>query len=411
MTRPSVFFARTSNDAEVPVSWRTLTPVRLTHALANRAGRYRNEMRARRQRLHNYAPYPALVTATTQVPAAAKPAVDVHNHLGYWLNGDQSWMVPDVGALIAAMDELNVATIVNLDGRWGAELEANLNRYDRQHPGRFATFCQLDWSLLSDARFPTLLLDMVRRAVNAGACGIKVWKDLGLKVRDASKHLVQPDDPRLGDVWELAAELNLPVLIHTADPAAFWTPLDRHNERFEELARHPEWHHGSRAVPSHQELLRSLERLLAAHRDTTFIGAHVASSAHNLERVAQLLADHPNFVVDLAACEAELGRQPRAAIALLVAHADRVLWGTDSVPFEAERYRTWFRLLESADECFPYSPGPTPEQGRWTISGLDLPAPVLTALYADNARRLIPALRESSPSDHAPRGGDNDCPR
>lgn len=371
-----------------------LGPRRVARGLTRRARELRNEARVRRQRLHDYAPVPELVVATTEVGRARVPAVDVHNHLGRWLNADDRWMIGDVGALVAAMDELGVETIVNLDGRWGAELDANLDRYDRAHPGRFATFCHLDWSLLAHPGSSARLVDQLKRSADAGAAGIKVWKDLGLDVRNASGALVQPDDPQLGDVWETAADLDLPVLIHVADPVAFWRPIDRHNERFEELARHPDWHYGSRPVPSHEELLCSLERLLAAHPRTTFIGAHLACCAENLSRVSRMLADHPNLVVDLSAREAELGRQPRTARAFLVQHADRVLWGTDAFPFTAGRYRTWFRLLESADEHFPYSEGP-PEQGRWAISGLDLPDGVLQALYADNARRVVPALRRA----------------
>lgn len=377
------------------------TPARVVRGLRRRAARLRAELRVRRQRLYDFAPTPALVTATTEVPRCAVPAVDVHNHLGYWLNGDDSWMVRDVGRLLADMDALNVATVVNLDGRWDGELKANLDRYDRAHPGRFATFCQLDWSLLTEPDPAGPLLDQLRRGAAEGAAGIKVWKDLGLSARDAAGRLVLPDDPRLADVWELAAELDLPVLIHTADPMAFWQPVDRHNERFEELTRNPDWQHGARPVPAHGELVDSFERLLAAHRGTTFIGAHLASCVEDLGRVAAMLDAHPNLVVDLSAREAELGRQPRAARALLTGHPDRVLWGTDAFPFDPDAYRIWFRLLETADEHFPYGTGPVPEQGRWAVSGLDLPAELLPALYADNARRVIPALGAGS----APRPG------
>lgn len=366
------------------------TPRRLAGAVASRAGRVRNELRARRLRLHNYAPVPTLVTPATAVRVPHVPAVDVHNHLGYWLNADDRWMVSDVGELLAGMDELRVATIVNLDGRWGGELERNLDRYDRAHPGRFATFCQLDWSLLARPDGPDRLLDLLRDAHSAGSCGIKVWKDLGLSVRDGAGRLVRVDDRRLADVWELAGELGLPVLIHTADPVAFWRPLDRHNERFEELARHPEWHHGARPVPAHGELLAAFENVLRAHRGTTFIGAHVAGYPENLAAVSRMLDEHPNLVVDTAARAAELGRQPRAAAAFLTAHSDRVLFGTDAFPFATEPYRMWFRLLETADEHFRYAA--RPEQGRWAVSGLDLPADVLARVYRDNAVRLIPAL-------------------
>jgi predicted TIM-barrel fold metal-dependent hydrolase len=369
---------------------------RVVRGLGRRAGALRGEVQVRRQRLHDYVPVPLVVGTRSEVRRARVPAVDVHNHLGRWLNNGRSWMVADPGALVAMMDDLNVATVVNLDGRWGGELEANLDRYDRAHPGRFVTFCHLDWSALGEVGGERRLPESLDRAVAAGAGGIKVWKDLGLEVRDHAGRLVAPDDPRLGEVWERAADLGLPVLIHVADPVAFWRPVDRHNERFEQLARHPEWQYGSRQVPAHGELVDALERLLAAHRRTTFIAAHVASHAENLPKVSRMLREHPNLSVDLAACEAELGRQPGATRRFLRDHVDRVMWGSDAFPFSAPRFHTWFRLLETADEHFPYGESEVPEQGRWAVSGFELEQPVLDALYADNARRLVPALRSAS---------------
>ncbi len=378
-------------------SVRGLWPAALGRGVARRARHARNRLRLRRQRLYDYAPVPALVTSVTDVPTARFPAVDVHNHLGRWLNDGRRWMTHDVPALVAGMDELGVATVVNLDGRWDAELEANLDRYDRAHPGRFATFCHVDWSLLAQAGSPDKLVKQVHRAAAAGACGLKVWKDLGLSVRDESGALVAVDDARLAGIWEAAAELRLPVLIHTADPAAFWLPLDRHNERLEELTMRPDWHYGSRSVPARESLMTAFGRLVASHPGTTFIAAHVASSAENLAGVGRMLDEHPNLAVDLSAQLAELGRQPRAAREFITRHADRVLWGTDVFPFDRDSYRTWFRLLESDDEYFPYSTSPVPPQGRWAVSGLALPPDVLEAVYAGNARRLIRALPGPSP--------------
>jgi hypothetical protein len=183
-----------------------------------------------------FKPRAMLRAPRTHVPRARTPAVDAHNHLGRWLSSwvgrAGEWVVPDVPALLELMDSVNVAAIVNLDGRWGAELEANLDRYDRAHPRRFATFCHADWSQLGDGPAGVArIVASLGASRDAGARGLKVWKDLGLGVRDERGAFVLPDDPRLADVWSAAGELGLPVLIHTADPVAFWQPLDPTNER------------------------------------------------------------------------------------------------------------------------------------------------------------------------------------
>lgn len=346
------------------------------------------------QQLATYAPRPSIRTEEHHLLRPSVPAIDAHNHLGRWLLGGRSWMVPDVIRLRDQLDELGIEVVVNLDGRWGDELEANLDRYDRAHPHRFATFCHVEWDALADdPRAPQRWVEQLERSAAAGAAGVKVWKDLGLVVCDGAGRLLLPDDPRVSDVWAAAGELGLPVLIHVADPPAFFAPLDRHNERLEELLRHPEWSWYGKQVPSHARLLGALEAVLSAHPATRFIAAHVASSPDDLGAVSRLLDEHPNLAVDLSAREGELARQPRAARAFLERHADRALWGTDFLPLEAERTRIWYRILETEDEYFPYSPDPVPPQGRWAAYGLGLPADVLARVYSANARSWIPALR------------------
>ena len=303
-------------------------------------------------------------------------------------------MIESVDDLLRCMDRHDVEFIVNLDGRWGDELDANLDRYDRAHPGRFATFCHVDWSLLATATDrdddAAPLLRQLHRSVAAGAKGLKIWKDLGLTCRDARGKLIKPDDPRVVEVVRTAGATGIPVLIHTADPKAFFEPLDACNERIEELAAHPDWWFGTDEFPGFRELVDGFERLVAACPETTIIGAHVGNCAEDLGFVGRMLAVHDNYHVDLGARMAELGRQPRAARRLITEHADRILFGTDNFPLAEHHLRHWFRFLETDDECFDYAPGRrVPPQGRWQVSALDLPDDVLDKVYSGNARRIL----------------------
>ncbi|WP_246111369.1 amidohydrolase family protein [Terrabacter aerolatus] len=295
-------------------------------------------------------------------------------------------MVADVDALVERMDELGVQTIVNLDGRSG-DLDENLERYDRRHPGRFVTFTHLNYPLLLGEDHAAGLR-MLRRAFDNGAGGVKVWKDLGLSVTDASRGRVAVDDRRLEPVWAAAADAGRPVLIHVAEPRAFFTRPDRHNERVEELRRHPRLQLHRSGTPDFGQLLDEFQRVLAGFRDTTFVAAHLANWGDDLAACARLLDEHPNLHLDTSARLAELGRQPRAAAAFLTRYADRVLFGTDAYPPSAAEMRVWFRALETADEYFPYTSG-QPLQGRWQIYGLELDDDVLRSVYAENARRIL----------------------
>jgi predicted TIM-barrel fold metal-dependent hydrolase len=298
-----------------------------------------------------------------------------------------------VGALVALMDELNVRSIVNLDGRWGSELDANLDRYDRTYPGRFVTFCRLDWDQCRESGWSERLVRMLRQSARQGATGLKIEKELGLRVRDEHGDLLRCDDPRLDPVWHEAAECNLPVLIHVGDPAAFFEPLDESNERLEQLLDNADWQYHDPAFPRLRELLDGLERIVARHRGTTFIGAHVACYAEDLQWVGRTLESYPNLYVDVGARIPELGRQPRTARNLVLTHRSRVLFGVDEFP-TAETYSIYFRFLETADEHFEHTDASgLAGMGRWMISGLDLPPEVLADVYQMNAMRVIPALR------------------
>lgn len=350
-------------------------------------------------RLIDYAPTPMLVVNAHEVTRARFRAIDAHNHLGRWLTPNHDW-VADPADVLAVLDACNIEAIVNLDGMWGDELEQNLDRYDRAHPGRFITFAQSDWALVTEPDFGARMARQLEDSVRCGARGLKVWKTLGLRYRDADDRLIPIDDERLFDLWEAAAEQHVPVLIHIADPVAFFQPLDRFNERWEELHRHSDWHFYGPQFPPFDELIAQFERLIARHPRTTFIGAHVGCYPENLGWVARMMETYPNFNADIAARLAELGRQPYTAKRLFERHPDRMVFGLDGFPPTAEAYAPYFRFLETADEHFPYGPRGTGGQGRWNVYGIDLADDVLRQVYHDTAARLL-SLPASSAGPYA----------
>ncbi len=340
-------------------------------------------------RLVDFVPRSRLVVPEHPVGRARFPAIDAHNHLGRWLTADHDWVVGDVPSLISVLDACNLSTIVNLDGMWEDELEANLDRYDRAHPGRVVTFAQSDWDLVKEPDFGARMAHQLEDSVRRGARGLKVWKTLGLRYRDAADRLIPIDDERLWDLWEAAAALNIPVLIHIADPVAFFDPLDRFNERWEELRHHPDWHFHGPEFPTFETLIDQFEHLIAAHPRTTFIGAHVGCYPENLGWVSRMFATYPNFNADIAARVAELGRQPYSAKDFFERFPDHIVFGLDNFPPTVEAYAPYFRFLETADEHFPYSSSGVGGTGRWRIYGVNLSDDILRQVYHDTAARLL----------------------
>jgi predicted TIM-barrel fold metal-dependent hydrolase len=209
---------------------------------------------------------------------------------------------------------------------------------------------------------------------------------------------VKIDDPRFDPMWDACGQLNIPVAIHISDPIAFFTPTDRFNERYEELAHHPDWSFYGRDFPSNRELIEARNRMIARHPKTRFIVLHVGNFAEDLGNVSENLDRFPNMRVDIAARVGELGRQPRTARAFFEKYQDRILFGTDAIPhadnypqqvFGDDLYRIYYRFLETDDEYFDYAPAKVQPQGRWRISGINLPESILVKVYNQNAAREL----------------------
>ncbi len=187
-------------------------------------------------------------------------------------------------------------------------------------------------------------------------------------------------------------------MIHVADPVAFFAPVDRYNERWEELHAHPYWHFPNPPFPPFLEVMTAFANLVARHPRTTFIGAHVGCYAENLQWVGEMLDRRPNFYIDIAARIGELGRQPYTARHFCIRYADRILFGLDQ-PADAADYHIYYRFLETDDAYFDYSRADVPPQGRWQIYGLCLPDDVLEKIYNRNARWVLLGLDASAVTD------------
>ena len=339
--------------------------------------------------LRDYVPRSQLRIPEIRIEHPRFLVIDAHNHLGSTFGGD--WCDRPISELLDVLDEADVQVLVDLDGGWGEDiLNRHLDHFKSAAPERFLHFGGVDWSLWSDLgdRFGESAAKKICTQVERGAQGLKIWKNFGLKVRDHNDQLVTIDDERLIPIWEMAAELNIPVIIHVADPVAFFDTLDNTNERWEELHAHPDWYFPNPPFPPFITVMDQLANLVARHPQTIFIGAHMGCYAENLKWVGELLDRCPNFYVDIAARVGELGRQPYTARRFFLQYADRILFGTDLTP-DLEMYRTHYRFLESDDEYFNYDLGDPPSQGRWRIYGVHLPDEVLERVYRINAINVL----------------------
>ncbi|HXJ93849.1 MAG TPA: amidohydrolase family protein [Terriglobia bacterium] len=357
--------------------------------------------------LKDYQPRSMLHVSENPVSRSRFPVIDVHTHLSFVAEhkngvplGEHMRFMAEPEDALRVMDRKNIRTMVDLTGGVGAGLESTVQKYQHAYPGRFVVFTEPWWERSDQPGYSQFQADQIERAHQAGAAGLKVLKVLGLYLREnvTTGPLVKVDDPRFDAMWEACGSLKMPVAIHTSDPEAFFLPIDRFNERYEELNAHPDWSFHGKDFPSNRELLEARNRVFARHPRTQFIALHVGGDAENLAAVSQWLDQLPNMHVDLAARIGELGRQPRASRAFFEKYQDRIIFGTDATPggvetpqqtFGDKLYEIYYRFLETTDEYFDYAPAPVPPQGRWRIYGLGLPEPILRKVYYENAARLL----------------------
>ncbi len=349
--------------------------------------------------LEQFQPKSMLHARETHVPRARFPLIDFHTHITFVSRQDPEAVRFSMQAAdcLKVMDRKNIRTMVDLTGGYGKGVREAIHGLPEAHPGRFVVFTEPAWTKASDPGYPKTQADLIEDAHKAGARGLKVLKTLGLFLRErGSNKLVRVDDPRFDPMWEAVGALKMPVAIHTSDPEAFFLPIDRFNERWEELHAHPDWSFHGRDFPSNRELQEARRNVMRRHPRTQFVCLHVAD-AEDLGYVSECLDAHPNMHVDIAARIGELGRQPRAARKFFDKYQDRIVFGTDassspSTPqqlFGDLMYEIYYRFLETEDEYFDYAPAPVPPQGRWRISGVGLPETILRKVYWENAARLI----------------------
>jgi uncharacterized protein len=331
--------------------------------------------------IEEYEPKSTLVVPENPRSRAKFPFIDVHGHQRRDISAENAQK------LVGEMDRINMGAMVNLSGGSGEGLKQAIAALPGRYPKRFVVFANVDFSKIDEPGFAENAARQLEEDVRNGAAGLKVYKNLGMTLTDKSGKRVPTDDPRLDPIWRKAGELGIPVLIHTGEPASFWKPLDKYNERWLELTQFPNRQRSDPKYVSFEQTMGEQHNLFRKHPKTKFINAHLGWLGHDLARLGKLLDELPNMYTEMGAVLYELGRQPRAARAFLIKYQDRVLMGKDA--YDAGEYAYYFRVLETEDEYFDYY---RKRHAFWKMYGLGLPDEVLKKIYYKNALRIVPGI-------------------
>ena len=331
----------------------------------------------------DYNPKSTLVVSSNEIKRSKYPFIDIHNH-------QFDMPVKDLSDLVSEMDSLNMAFMVNLSGFRGQYLKMCLDNIKKNAPERLGVFVNLNWENIDSDTFLENNIKILRDAKKDGAIGLKVYKSLGLTDKDSNGNRIAVNDPRIDPIWEECGKLGFPVLIHSADPASFWKPKDKNNERWLELKQKPNRYRNPELFPSFESIIAEQHNVFEKHPKTTFINAHLGWMGNDLDRLSSHLDKYPNVVTEIGAVLAELGRQPKRARKFFIDHQDKILFGKDA--YNQQEYYTYFRVLETEDEYFDYY---RKRHAFWKMYGLGLPDSILKKVYYKNALRILPSINKS----------------
>lgn len=327
-----------------------------------------------------YEPKSTLKVPEHLVPRSKFPFIDIHSH--------HSDMSPEyVDKLVKEMDSINLQVMVNLSGGTGERLKQVVKAMKGRYPDRFVVFANLSFNDLNEPGYGKRAAERLEQDVKNGAQGLKIFKNYGMDLKRANGERVKVDDPEFDPVWEMCAQLKIPVLIHTAEPNAFFLPIDKNNERWLELKQFPQRARPADKYPAFETLMQERNHMIAKHPKTTFILAHLGYHGNDLARLGKLFDTYPNVYVDNAAVLAELGRQPYTARDFLIKYQDRVIFGKDI--YEPSEYTYYFRVMETKDDYIEYY---RRRHAFWRMYGLYLPDEVLKKIYYQNALKLVSGI-------------------
>ena len=341
-----------------------------------------------------YSPKSTLVVDENKIYRSKFPFIDVHSH--HW-----DMPIQDLSTLVSEMDSLNMAYLINLSGSGLAtffgkqdlmekNLTSSIKNVKENYPKRFGVFFNINFNRIDDENFRRNTTLLINDAVNQGAIGLKVYKNLGLNLRDSKGKRVPVDDERLSFIWEECAKLNIPVLIHSGEPKAFFDPIDKFNERWLHARERPNSFRSSAQYPAFDKVMLEQHNMFRKHSKTTFINAHFGWYANDLSKLSKILDELQNVSVEFGAVINELGRQPRAAKKFFIEYQDRILFGKDI--YKKDEYYIYFRVLETSDEYIQYY---RKRHGLWRLYGMGLPDDILKKIYYQNALKMFPSIDKS----------------
>jgi predicted TIM-barrel fold metal-dependent hydrolase len=242
--------------------------------------------------------------------------------------------------------------------------------------------------------FSANVIQRIEESMRQGASGVKIWKNIGMEIKDSSGRYVLADNPVFAPIFKYLEEKKIPLLAHLGEPRDCWLPEEKMTDYGDKIyyKNHPQYHmflHPE--MPSYDEQIRARDHLLELYPGLIFIGAHLGSLEWSIDELALRFDRYPNFQVDMAARIGHLQNQSQEnrehVRDFMIRYQDRILYATDTevydavmVDFEqaAQKIRNGWR------NDWIYLATDSTNRG---VKGLKLPASVIDKIFCTNAER------------------------
>ena len=249
----------------------------------------------------------------------------------------------------------------------------------------------------NDRDFAAHAIIGLNQAFAQGAIAAKVWKNIGLEVKDSKGNYILPDNPALTPIYRDIAAKHKTLIMHIADPDTAWLPPNSHATDQSYYTEHPEWYmYKIAGAPSKEQVLEARDHVLRDNPNLRVVGAHLGSMEADFGRIAVTLDRYPNFAVDLTARMPYIMKLPRAeAIAFFTKYQDRIIYGTDETLYPDANVQ---EFIHDAENTYAHDWRFLSTDATFSIRGIEsqglaLPESILRKIYHDNAVHWYPGMR------------------
>ena len=328
------------------------------------------------------------------------PKIDAHAHIMEF--GDTG-----EARFIALLEKHNMKWLdlctMGMDWEKLQKQIALARRFHDQYPERVSWVTSFNMSNWGKEDWEKSAIATIQEGFDNGAVAVKVWKEIGMVLRDPDSSFVMIDDPRFDPIFDFIEAQGKPLAAHIGEPRACWLPIEKMATDDEKnyYSKNPQYHgYLHPEVPGYWAQVKARDRVLEKHPGLKVVGSHLGSLEFDVDTLAKCLDKYPNLAVDMAARIYHFQAQDRERVRkFTIKYQDRLLYGTDNVvgwnkegleaeirQFE-ETYRDDYRFFATDEEI----EAPRIKAG-YRVRGLALPAPILKKIFYENAVKWYPGL-------------------